>query len=78
MNGTICFYSRWLIGCCFLPNLLAAYSFSASAAGAGSGLAGAFFFKRDGLAGLDLPKELLKILPFFVFTSPLPIIFIFV
>jgi hypothetical protein len=29
------------------------------------------------LAGLDLPKEPLKILPFLVFLSPLPIVFEF-
>jgi hypothetical protein len=30
------------------------------------------------LAGLDLPKEPLNILPFFVFLSPLPILYKFI
>jgi hypothetical protein len=29
------------------------------------------------LAGLDLPKEPLNIVPFLVFLSPLPIVFVF-
>jgi hypothetical protein len=32
----------------------------------------AVFFAAAGLAGLDFPKDPLKILPFFVFLSPLP------
>jgi len=39
------------------------------------GFAGADFLVD--FAGLDFPNEPLKILPFFVFLSPLPILFVF-
>jgi hypothetical protein len=40
--------------------------------------AAAFFLAAAGRAGRLLPKEPLKILPFFVFLSPLPMMFCFV
>jgi hypothetical protein len=42
-----------------------------------SALAAGDFLAAAGLAGLDLPNEPLKILPFFVFLSPLPMMIFF-